>query len=251
MKHWFRAAAVVMIAPLLLTACLFTPGKFVSSLTINKDRSFTYTYKGEVIAIDPDSMDGMAGSGDEVTNEVIDLDADANATVVADDSLKPEDHAAAKAEKKANRDKQFRELAAQLVKEPGYSKVEYLGDGKFLVDYSISGVLTHNFVYPFNQDSGLIFPWIAIELRGKDTVRVKAPGFAKQDMSGMGMAGAGSGGAADGTASGSFTLTTDAEIVSQNNEEGGAKAGGKTVITWNVTPITKDAPMAVLRVTPR
>ncbi|NML07467.1 hypothetical protein [Sphingomonas sp. G-3-2-10] len=256
MKHWFRAAAVVMIAPLILTACLFTPGKFVSSLTINKDRSFTYTYKGEVIAIDPDSMDGMAGSGDTM-GEVVEQDVSEDGAVtnsvveIPEDGATAAEQAAAKAEKKAKRDKQFRELAVQLAKEPGYSKVEYLGDGKFFVDYSISGVLTHNFVYPFNQDSGLIFPWVAIELRGKDTVRVKAPGFAKQDMSGMGMAGAGSGGAADGTASGSFTLTTDAEIVSQNNEDGATKAAGKSSITWNVTPITKDAPMAVLRVVPR
>ena len=49
---------------------------------------------------------------------------------------------------------------------------------------------------------------------------------------------------------GTFTLTTDAEVVSQNNE-GGATAGpnGKT-ITWKASPLTKDAPMAVLRVAP-
>lgn len=253
MKHWFRAAAVVLIAPLVLTACLFTPGKFVSTLMINKDRSFTYTYKGEVIALDPDSMD-LSGSGDAAHDEAAPADGDVvevNATEAVDAGPTPAESAAEKAEKKAKRDKQFRELAVQLAKEPGYNSVEYLGDGKFRVDYAISGVLTHNFVYPFNQDAAMVFPWVAIELRGKDTVRVKAPGFAKQDMAGGPMGDMPGGSGADSTANGSFTLTTDAEIVSQNNEEGGTKAGGKTVITWNVTPITKDAPMAVLRVAPR
>lgn len=256
MKHWFRAAAVAMIAPLVLTACLFTPGKFVSSLTINKDRSFTYTYKGEVIALDPDSMGGAGGAsaGDGEALDTLDIDNSSEAAEAGENAAEAEDYGpspAEKAEKKAKRDQQFRELAVQLAKEPGYNSVEYLGEGKFLVDYAISGVLTHNFVYPFNQDTALIFPWIAIELRGKDTVRVKAPGFAKQDAASSPMGEMPGGSGMDSMASGSFTLTTDAEIVSQNNEAGGTKQGGKTVITWNVTPITKDAPMAVLRVAPR
>jgi hypothetical protein len=50
---------------------------------------------------------------------------------------------------------------------------------------------------------------------------------------------------------GTFTLTTDAEVVSQNNEDGAKAAGGKSVIAWRVTSRTEDAPMAVLRLAPR
>ena len=76
-------------------------------------------------------------------------------------------------------------------------------------------------------------------------MRVKAPAFAATSNS-KGIPGPeGFGDKLDGT----FTLTTDAEIVSQNNE-GGATAGpgGAKSIAWKATPVTKDAPMAVLKV---
>lgn len=243
MKHWIRAAALLL--PLMLTACLFTPGKFESTLTVHKDRSFTFTYKGEVMAIDLEGMSkDMAKmappSGDDAS-------ADADNATMAEPEQTPEEKAAAKAQK----DEEYRELAANLAKEYGYKTVEYRGDGMFYVDYAISGVLTHEFVYPYNQDAAMIFPWVTIELRGGDTLRVKAPGFAKQDMGGMGpMMGAGD---ADmpSKIDGTFTLTTDAEIVSQNEEGGAKKVGGNSVLIWRVTPRTDAAPMAVLRVAAR
>ena len=39
----------------------------------------------------------------------------------------------------------------------------------------------------------------------------------------------------------------DAEIVSQNNEEGAKAVGTRRQIVWRATPLTKDAPTAVLR----
>jgi len=47
---------------------------------------------------------------------------------------------------------------------------------------------------------------------------------------------------------GTFTLTTDAEI-GMHNEEGGAQPGpgGMKTLTWRVTPLTRDAPTASLR----
>jgi len=248
MKHWFRAAALLL--PLMLTACLFTPGKFESTLTIHKDRSFTFTYKGEVMAIDLEGMSkDMAKMGAPSESGDDAAAADGDNVTVAEEEQTPEQKAAAKAQK----DEEYRELAANLAKEYGYKTVEYRGDGLFYVDYAISGVLTHEFVYPYNQDAAMIFPWVTVELRGGDTLRVKAPGFAKQDLGGMGpMMGAGaSGGDMPSKLDGTFTLTTDAELVSQN-EEGGAKTvGANRVVTWRVTPRTTDAPMAVLRVAPR
>ena len=64
MKHWKALAAALMV-PLVLAACLFVPGKFVSVMTIHADRSFTYSYKGEVLAVD------VAGSGDEVDADTL------------------------------------------------------------------------------------------------------------------------------------------------------------------------------------
>ncbi len=53
MTRW----AIICALPLMLCSCLLVPGKFVSDLTIHADRSFVFSYKGQVIASDPtDSM---------------------------------------------------------------------------------------------------------------------------------------------------------------------------------------------------
>lgn len=236
MKHWKALAAVILI-PLALAACLFVPGKFTSVMTVHADRSFTYSYKGEVLAVD------LAGTMTKAMGGL------ATAFANSSDDATGNDSAPAKveqtAEEKAEQDKKYRDVAAKLVKEAGYSVVEYRGEGKFYVEYAISGVLTHNFVFPYNQDTGMVFPFVAVELRGKDQVRVKAPGFAKQQDSEGGMP---SSEDASANLDGTFTLITDAEIVSQNQEEGARTSGTSKTVTWRVTPTSEDAPMAVLRV---
>lgn len=246
MKHWFKPVAAALLLPLVLTACLFLPGKFESTLDIRADRSFTFTYKGEVLAADLDGMGDMfKGSGSsDATDEAKD-DADAPADP-AETAKQAAEDARKAAEKKAKKEADYREMAIQLAKEAGYRSVEYRGEGVFYVDYAISGVLTHNFVYPYDLDTAMIFPWVSVELRGKDNVRVKAPGFAKQEnAASMGM---GSPSGAESKLDGSFTLTTDAEVLSQNDESGGTSAGGKRVFKWRITPRNEDAPMAVLKV---
>lgn len=42
------AGVIVALVSLLLGACLFSPGKFVSSLDIRRDGTFTYSYAGEI-----------------------------------------------------------------------------------------------------------------------------------------------------------------------------------------------------------
>jgi hypothetical protein len=218
MGAWFRLAAL-LAAPLLLTGCLLTPGKFTSKLTINADRSFTYAYSGEVYALDPDTT--LSESGADKAKEA--------------------------AAKKAEAETKNRAIVDALSKEAGYRSVRYLGDGKFMIDYEISGRLDHNFIYPFNLDAQAIVPFIAVELRANGTVRVKAPGFANdgKDQAGpmSGMADS-NGDKMDGT----FVLDTDAEIVSTNNEEGAQAAGERKLLSWKVSPLTRDAPTAVLRV---
>jgi hypothetical protein len=215
MGVWTRFL-VALAAPLLLTGCLLAPGKFTSKLVLNADRSFTYSYVGEVHALDPESS--MRSSGD--------------------DKAKPD------ASKKAEAETKNRAIADALSKEAGYRSVRYLGEGKFLIDYQVSGTLTHNFIYPFNVDAQAIVPFVAAELRVNGTVRVKAPGFANEAKDQAGPMGDASGDKLDGT----FVLETDAEIVSQNNEDGPMTAGARRTITWKVTPLTRDAPTAVLRI---
>jgi len=243
MRKMWRALALVVLAPIVLASCVFVPGKFDSALTIHRDRSFTFTYKGEVVAID---LKGMGGDFMKLAEEEEAKKKGKNGEA---------DLAKSKAAEKAKRDEDYRKLAVELAKEAGYRSVEYRGDGIFYVDFALSGVLDHAFVYPYNQDNEIILPWIAIELRGKDALRVKAQGFARQKSDAAGLGGLGSGLADEGgdvadRMAGTFTLTTDAEILSQNNEGGAETVGSEKVVTWKVDTKTKDAPMASLRVAP-
>ena len=244
---------LVLLMPFALASCVLTPGKFVSTLRIDADRHFTFTYVGEVLALDigEDMMKGLGDTSSEAPTDPTGGDGDATLQKLAFQDRDGEDKAeAAKraAAKKAAAEAKNRTIAETLSKEAGYRKVTYLGDGKFSIDYAISGTLDHAFLWPYNVDAEVMFPFIAVELRANGTVRIKAPAFANDSgkaTSSMGMPGM------DKTSSqldGVFTLDTNAEIVSQNNEEGAvATAGGRKTVTWKATPLTKDAPSAVLR----
>ncbi len=140
-------------------------------------------------------------------------------------------------------------IAAALTKEKGFRAVRYMGDHKFEIDYAISGRLDHAFLFPFNIDAQIILPFVAVEMRGEDRVRIKAPGFANSFDKSQGPA-LGSGGPGDAAAkalNGHFTLTTDAQIVSQNQEDGAQDVPQGKRIVWAITPLTSDAPAATLR----
>ncbi len=228
-----RRLAFVCALPLLLSGCLLVPGKFVSELIVNADRSFSFAYKGQVIASDP--------SENMSSNEPLKADATPEAKAAAAEKAKE------KVAKAKEREEKNRAIAAALSKEYGYRSVIYRGNGLFDVDYAVKGTLTTNFTYPFNSDAEVMMPFIAIEARKDGTVRVRAPGF--------GMA-PGQGGPTGGIpmmndpsdkAEGIFTLTTNAEIVAQNQEDGAKTVGANKVIVWTVGKIKKDAPSAVLR----
>lgn len=250
MLHRLKAVAFALVAPLVLASCLFVPGKFDSALTIHADRSFTFSYKGEVMAVD---LQGFMGKAMQMGMEE---GAKAKAGK-KDKAPEKEPDFTLTPEEKAKQDETFRKLAVEVAKETGYRTVEYRGDGMFWIDYQISGTLDHGFVFPYNLDNQMIMPWIAVELRGKDLIRIKAPGYVRMsgnsgmgnmgDMSALAMMPGGMGEAFT-RLQGTFTLTTDAELVSQNNEEGAVTTGKDKVVTWKTDTTTKDAPMASVRV---
>ena len=228
--------ALSLCVPLLLFGCVLTPGKFVSTLTINADRSFTFAYRGEVIAVDP-QPGGDLKAAEPPTSEP-------EGQPIKSSWLRP---IAETKPEKPDAEAKNRAIAEALSKEYGYRSVLYQGKGKFLIDYAVSGTLTHNFLFPFNSDAEAVLPFLMVELRANGTVRVKAPGFAndaKADKTGMGQM---AGGDVASYLDGIFTLDTNAEIVSQNNEDGATKSGGRSAIKWRATPLSKDAPSAVLR----
>lgn len=249
----YRQILFALLAPLLLSSCLLTPGKFDSTLDIRGDRSFTFTYKGEVIIFDMAkemTKKFPSTSSDEDKDEL-------KQEGTSDSSFAPMDISADQAPKPGNDalkgegddETKMKAIADALSKETGYKSVRYVGNDTFLIDYEVHGTLDHAFVYPFNVDAEIVFPFIIVELRGKDMVRMKAPGFANSDSKNGGLGGRGSAGPLS-KLDGTFTLITNAEIVSQNSEDGAAAAPGGRKIVWRATALTKDEPMAMLRVAP-
>lgn len=243
-----KGIALALLAPLVLVGCAFSPGKFTSSLTILADRSFTFSYQGEVIAVDiagemaKGMGDAFKDSEKDEKKKGVSETALLSATSWQEDETSEAGDSAAD---KARKDAKMKAIGEALTKEAGYRSVSYKGDGVFVVDYQISGKLTHGFLWPFNVDAEVIFPFVVVELRGKDVVRVKAPAFGENESSAQDK-GIDSKSKLDGI----FTLVTDGEIVSQNNEDGATSAGGRKSVTWKATPLSKDAPMAVVRVAP-
>jgi hypothetical protein len=239
--------ALVLLAPLLLVGCLLAPGKFTSTLTINADRTFTYSYQGEVYAFDlNEAMKDMPSGGDDDATKKTDGVSLQNIGLQKGDKKGGKDSAKDDAKAQAAADAKNREMAATLSKEAGFRKVDYVGDNKFVIDYQISGKLDHTYLFPYNLDAGIIIPFVAVEIRANGTARLKAPGFAndsKDSSGGMGPDASKASAKLDGT----FILDTDAEIVSQNNEDGVKVVNGRKTVTWKATPLSNTAPMAVVR----
>ena len=227
----------------MLGACLVTPGKFESTLDIRADRQFSFTYKGEIISSD---MKGLGSSGDDLIGDDAPEKKDSalHKTAMQTGSSGSFDNRSA-----AGDEAQMQAIAAALSKEKGFRSARYMGNHRFEIDYAISGRLTHNFLFPFNSDAEIVLPFVAVELRGDDRVRVKAPGYSNGfDKSREPMGQSGPGEDASKALDGHFTLTTDAEIVSQNQEDGAQNIAGGKKIVWRITPLTNEAPMATLRV---
>ena len=249
MARLIRCLAL-LVAPLMLTSCLLVPTKFSSTLDIGADRSFTFAYAGDVQLLKMDRPDFSGEETDLPGEDGIGQDGDDGEPRFRPVALQTND---APPEDTAEEEAQIKRLADALSKEYGFRSVRYAGHRTLAIDYRISGRLDHSFVFPFNPDGEAVVPFLAIELRGKDRIRIKAPGFANDSAAAasLGSIGADSGADAGASLDGQFTLTTDAEIVSQNQEEGSeATADGKRRISWAITPDTRDAPMAVLRVQP-
>src|SRR4051812_24683890 len=112
--------ALVLLLPFALASCVLTPGKFVSTLKIDADRHFTFTYVGEVIALQEDDM--TKGLGDMSTPSSTDPASAKNEGDPTPQKIvlqKKENPAESPAAKKAAADAKNRAIAAALSKEAG------------------------------------------------------------------------------------------------------------------------------------
>jgi hypothetical protein len=142
-----------------------------------------------------------------------------------------------------------------------WHKVEHIGNGVFMVDYSTSGKLADDFAFPVIPRYALGEPMIHITRWDNGRLRVEAPAFKTDpELSMTALLGMGSIAAMMGSAAGmdkapaepvkikgTFTLTTDARILANNSEEGPEEAGAMSKLTWDIGPAAYGAPMALLK----
>lgn len=252
-----RAIAMIL-APLVLTGCFLTPGQFDSALTVGRDGSFAYSYRGEIILALPD--DGSGGSEDaeamyadiepicyeEYPSEDAPMteDGDAEAWMPTERECTPEEAEQQREEYRqtleASRESErqqaemmmrmlggidigdeetMRAYAARLERQAGWNSVVYRGDGVFEVEYEISGSLDHGFVFPVLDGFEISQPMVVVTRRDDGSVHVRAPGFAGDDATRLGpWLLAGMGAAPDASDAGSPSRANGRFVVSTDGE---------------------------------
>jgi len=138
-----------------------------------------------------------------------------------------------------------------------WNKVEHLGNGLFMIDYSTKGRLADDFAFPVIPRYALGSPMIHVTRWDNGRVRIEAPTFHNDaDMSLMSLMGAGSMIPGMGSAKknvepvevkGSFTIRTNAKIMANNTDEGPGDEGAMQVLRWDIGPKTFGPPMALLK----
>ena len=273
MHHWKRTL-LALAAPLLLTGCLWGPGKFSSTLDLNKDGSFTLDYRGEIVLAVPeeekatpwsDTMarcfkDGRTQIASEGSTPPADDDEARPCTpaeiakLKADHASAAADKVAAKAKENADMAKMFglpglddasaRAFAEKLRKYAGWRSVTYRGKGVFEVDYHFTGRATQDFLFPALPDNPLTVPFVALRRRADGAVLVTASAM-------TGKSGPGGGGVPmDGPTSraeGRLTVTTNGEVLTNNSEDGPQRTAGGQKLVWDVNPGSAKVPETLIR----
>ena len=145
---------------------------------------------------------------------------------------------------------------ARLTRYQGWKSASYKGEGVFMVDYQLSGKLGHDYVFPILPEGNIILPFVTVRKREGGKIFVHAPAFSANGFMGTAarMKGAnpfgGPKSATNGRTKGSFTITTNGEVLTNNTEDGPVpdKAGRK--ISWKVGPGVEKIPEALIQLNP-
>ena len=170
-----------------------------------------------------------------------------------------------------NDPKSGEELAVRLRKQAGWKSVTYKGDGVYEVDFQVSGQLAYDFSFPTIEKLPSVLPFIAINVRGDRSVRISSPLLDQANTGGANAMGFGAIGAMaaaeqarkdggdqgeagkDDFASpipaldGTFTLTTDAEVLANNTEDGPQADGTGKKLVWKLNVRNATPPTALLQ----
>lgn len=280
------AGVTLMAIALIVAGCMLLPGKFVSDLSIRRDGTFDFTYRGEIylLALSKLAADEKArsGSGDAESftpspcySDSSGEERDCSKNEIADQKqVWEEDRAARKsatADKKKSDEQMMKamlggidpadpraaaEFAERLRRQRGWKSVIDKGDGRFEVEYTVAGRLDHDFTFPTVEKMQAITPFVTVIRRADGTVRIDAPSFMANAAGSpfMGMAAAAAQeksakGGGDGMPQldGVFTLVTDGEILANNTDEGPVAAPGGKRLQWKVNARTSSAPTALVK----
>ncbi|WP_232842957.1 hypothetical protein [Allopontixanthobacter confluentis] len=279
-------AGLVAALAMVLTGCLLSPGKFTSELHLRNGGTFSYSYDGEIYLL---ALSKLAEMGNQAENSG---SAYIQQPCYSDDEFEErectsDEIAVQKSQYSARQQKQQKdaemlramlggidpadpeaatELAERLRRQKGWNKVDYKGDGLFVVSFAIAGRLDHDFLFPTIERFPMSNFFVLVANREGGTVRVDAPGFSAQSggnpFQGMmaGMAGMFAATAetaeADGESlpvfpelEGSFKIVTDGQILANNTDEGPAASTAGQVLEWQINKRTQVAPTALIRLT--
>lgn len=255
MHQWTKRLFAIS-APLLLTGCLWGPGKFTSDLTLRKDGSFIIDYRGEIILETAELMkpkpwqDSMAHCLSDTKPRPC------SSTELADqrrtyEAKQRTDAETAKSMGLPGADEESnRAFAAKLMKYAGWRSVIYRGDGVYDVDYHLAGRATQDVIFPVMPDNNLIIPFIILRRRSDGGVLVNAPALAGgMNMFGpmaQGMGNQGKG-APPSRAQGRFTVHTDGEIMTNNSEDGPSADPVGHQVHWDIAPSSTKIPETLIR----
>ncbi len=263
------AAATLLAGSAMLSGCLFQPGAFDATLHITADRQFAFEYQGEIVMAGMNQLAEMA------------QEAEGERPCYSDDGSKERPCTEEELAERAREDAMGRqmmegmlggadmsdpesvaEMTAMLERQAGWNSVEFMGDGVFLVDFSITSTLGHDFDFPTFEDMPMSNSFVQVRLRDGNRARVSAPGFspaAGNPMSALvlGMAGAFSQDLTEGEASaptqmdmrqpeGTFRLVTDARVLANNTDEGPVDDPRGVMLVWDIDSTTTAAPTALL-----
>lgn len=269
-------------APLLLTGCLISPGKFASTLDLNEDGSFAFTYEGEIFFLGLSQLAQMGSKAEEFeADECYDDDFQPRDCTPDEIANQRAEWDMGAAEREAKAKEEAEEMAAimggidpsdpeaaeklrkLLLRHRGWNRVESKGNGVYDISYSVAGELGHDFLFPTIEGFPTTNPFVQIILREDNTVRVNAPGFSAEDGSnpiGAMMGGmAGLGGLAKmaendadelpdlPSMEGTFTIRTTGNILANNTDEGASQDNGQSVLSWDIDGATASAPTALVR----
>lgn len=272
--------AFLLACSLMLSACFLSPGKFRSSLDIRKDGRFRFSYAGEIYLmtltdIVKNSQNKESVFEPEPCEVSSGVTRECTATEIDEQMREWEAEQKSKAEKKKQEAEQMaamlggfdpsdpkaaEELVTSLRRQAGWRKVEYTGNGRFDVDFTIDGQLDHDFLFPTMERFPMANTFVQLTVQDEGKVRMIAPGFSAassggpfQNLAQLAMLEAKSKKKKEApiipVLEGTFTLTTDGDILANNTDLGPQTAGPAQKLEWTINKRSAASPTALIRLT--